>query len=160
MKQQLFGKTSSGLPVYSFLLSDKTGMSVSVCNYGCRILRLSTSDRDGLSKNIVLGYDQFSSYERDAKYAGAVVGRVANVISNAQFEIDGTVCRLSKNDPPHHLHGGIQSFSNVVWDVLEQSDHRIVFFHRFPDGQDGYPGNLDANVTYFLSGDGALHIRY
>ncbi|WP_077533294.1 aldose epimerase family protein [Massiliimalia massiliensis] len=160
MRQQLFGKTNSGFPVYSFLLSDTDGISVTVCNYGCRILRLSTPDRNGFSKNIVLGYDQFPLYERDAKYAGAAVGRIANVISNAQFEMDGAVCRLTKNDSPHHLHGGIQSFSNIVWDVLEQSDHRIVFSHRFPGGLDGYPGNLDVKVIYSLPGNGALHIRY
>ena len=160
MEQQLFGTTNSGFPVYCFSMTDKEGITAAVCNYGCRIIQLSTPDRTGFSRNIVLGYDQFPPYEADAKYAGAVVGRVANVIRNAKFELDGRVYKLTPNDPPHHLHGGAQSFSNTVWEVLERSECRIVFSHRFTDGADGYPGNLDVKVIYSLPGNGAFHIRY
>ena len=157
---EIWGTTHSGEKALLLHLQGQGGLSMTVSSYGCRILCLLAPDRAGRIENVVLGYDSLAAYETDDKYAGAAVGRVANLIEGACFEMDGKTYPLSVNDPPQHLHGGIHGFSCVVWEIEKVCENAVTFTHQFPDGLDGYPGTLSVSVSYLLTPDNALEIRW
>ena len=97
-------------------------MELEAITYGCRIRRLLTEDRQGQLADVVLGFDTFDEYFSKVNFQGAVVGRFANRIGNAQFELDGVTYQLAKNDGRNTLHGGPGGFYNVVWEVKALQD--------------------------------------
>jgi aldose 1-epimerase len=126
---------------------------MSVLTYGCIITSLAVPGATGPAANIVLGFDRFEPYLDASPYFGAVVGRYANRIANARFAIDGREHHVSANEPPHHLHGGFRGFDKRVWDAdVSAKSTAVVLRRRSPDGEEGYPGSLDAQVTYTLAG--------
>jgi aldose 1-epimerase len=152
MKQEFFGKTADGTPVFKYEISSKE-LRLIVTNYGARITRLLC---DGV--DVVLGFDDFSSYLSDVYSFGAVIGRVANRIENGEIVIDGQSYSLTKNQNGNCLHGGA-GFQYKVWTPISQSENEITFKINSPDGDNGFPGNMTAYVTYTLLG-GALIISY
>jgi aldose 1-epimerase len=123
--------------------------------YGAAIQQLWAPDRDGERANVVLGFATREEYERSrAHFFGATIGRFANRIAGGRFELDGVVYELAGP-----LHGGPDGFDRRLWDVAEAGVDRAVFRYRSPDGEMGYPGNLDVEVTYTLAG-GTLRIDY
>lgn len=159
-----FGKTKEGIEVKSYTLSHTDGTFCTLLSYGATVQKLLMPDRNGILQDIVLGYDDLASYERaDNPYHGALIGRFANRIANACFELDGVTYHLAKNDGNNHLHGGIRGFNRVVWQAepFETQDRLSVrFSYCSADGEEGYPGNLTAHVTYTLTDDHALMIQY
>ncbi|WP_160724318.1 aldose epimerase family protein [Bacillus sp. USDA818B3_A] len=152
-----------GEPVREYTLSNETGMTVSCLDYGCVITKILVPDRHGNVENVVLGFDEFEDYLDLSPYFGAVVGRVAGRIKDARFELNGKEYQLAKNNDPNHLHGGNKGFDSVVWkaDVIEEDEAVGVKFHYLsPDGEEGYPGNLNTNVTYLLNNKNELTITY
>jgi len=144
-----------------FELKSKSGIRCKLTNLGCRIMELQIPDRNGKFIDVVLGFDNPEDYLKDPEtFFGTVVGRVANRISNAAFTLDGKKYELAKNHGKHHIHGGDRGLHRVVWDILEKTDSEMVFSYRSPDGEEGYPGNLDLKVTYKLSDDKRLEIVY
>jgi aldose 1-epimerase len=158
-----FGVTPAGEPVEIFTLTSTRGLEVRAMTWGARIVSILAPGRDGRPADIVLGYDSLTEYLGDSHYLGAVVGRFANRIANAQFRLDGNTHRLSANDGRHHLHGGFRGFDRVVWQ--EETSQAgggpgLVLHYSSRDGEEGYPGRLNAGVTYTLTEQNELVIDY
>jgi aldose 1-epimerase len=120
-------------------------------------------DRDGQFADVVLGYDDLAGYLTETPYFGAIVGRYGNRIARGRFTLDGNSYSLATNNGPNHLHGGIKGFDKVVWagEPFERADGvGVVFSYTSPDGEEGYPGNLAAQVTYTLINSNELSFDY
>jgi aldose 1-epimerase len=149
------------IDLYTF--SNDKGLVVSLTNFGGIITAIRVPDRRGVPGNIVLGYDNLNAYIDDRAYAGALIGRCANRIGRARFQIDGTIHRVSANEGVHHLHGGHEGFSKKIWDaepVREARGCGLRLLLTSPDGDEGYPGIVDVRVLYLLTADNSLIIDY
>ena len=153
----IFGTTADGRTVEEWTL--RAGeYTARVLTWG-GVLRSLTVPAPGGARDIVLGCDTMADYERQDKYFGALIGRVANRIGGAGFDLDGVHYPLAANDGPNCLHGGARGFDKAVWSAAEE-DGRLVLTHVSPDGEEGFPGTLRVRVTYSLTGDGALTLDY
>lgn len=133
-----------------------------VTDFGARIVSLLAPDRDGKMDDIIVGYDNAARFVHNTgeRFLGATVGRVANRIGGASFTLDGKTYKLPNNNNGQTLHGGLLGVDMVVWRVLERTPWSITLGYTAPDGQDGFPGNLDIRLTYTLTEDNALDISY
>ena len=134
-----------------FTLSNES-IAMTVTNLGCRILSLSTRDREGRMADILLSYANVEDCHSETSMMGAVVGRVANRIANGRFVLNGKEYSLTANEGRHHLHGGSEGFDQKYFrhDFVPGG---LRFAYHSPDGEEGYPGNLDLTVTYLLEGN-------
>jgi aldose 1-epimerase len=155
-----FGKTSDGTAVALYALTNGKGMEAKIITYGGAVVSLKTPDRTGAMGDVVLGYDTLAGYTGGKAYFGALVGRYANRIANGQFAIDGTTYNVPKNDGPNALHGGLRGFDKRVWTARELPAGALELTYKSKDGEEGYPGNLTATVTYTLTDDNRLRIHY
>ena len=158
-----FGTTADGAAVDRYTLRNSRGMAVRLITYGATVTELVVPDRDGKLADVALGFERLAQYETESPYFGSTAGRVAFRISQGQFTLDGTPYHLTINAPPHHLHGGTKGLSKVVWQaepVVGGAAPAVKFTHRSPDGDQGYPGNLDVSVVYTLTGENELKIEY
>ncbi|MDP2469282.1 MAG: aldose epimerase family protein [Candidatus Palauibacterales bacterium] len=158
-----FGTTPDGETVDLFTLRSASGVELDVATYGGIVTRLLAPDRDGGLVDIVLGHERLDSYLAGTPYFGAIVGRYGNRIANGRFTLDGTEYALAVNNGPNHLHGGIRGFDKVVWDAepyANEAETGVVLRHVSADGEEGYPGELSAKVTYALTAAGELRIEY
>lgn len=153
MDKRLFGKLPNGEDVYIYRLTDGTA-TAEIMEYGAAIVSLCPfGDVD-----IVGGFDTLEAYTQDTSNQGAIVGRVANRIENARFEIDGKVYLLADNDNGNCLHGGV-GFQHRLWKVVDYTENSITLSYFSPDGEDGFPANLQIDVSYTLK-DAAIIISY
>ena len=158
-----FGKTTDGTPVEIYTLTNANGVELKAISYGCIITSLEVPDRTGNMADIVLGYDSLDGYLKDSPYFGAVVGRYGNRIAKGQFTLNGKTYKLATNNGPNHLHGGNTGFDKVVWKAAEKHSADgvgVVFSRVSPDGEEGYPGNLQVTVTYTLTDKNELVVDY
>jgi len=158
-----FGQRPSGEPVEIFTLTNPQGIEVRAMSYGGIIVSLRTPDRDGSLGDIVLGYDSLQGYLDASPYFGAIIGRYGNRIAGGRFALDGQTYTLARNNGRNALHGGERGFDKVVWTGEPFSDDSavgVVFRYTSPDGEEGYPGTLRAQVTYTLTDDGRLIFDY
>lgn len=132
--------------------------SAQVLTYG-GILRSFTVPAGEGERDIVLGCETLAEYEAQDKYLGALVGRVANRIGGASFELNGKTYPLAANNGPNCLHGGVHGFNEAVWQAREENG-ALVLSHISPDGEEGFPGRLQVRVTYTLTADGVLTLDY
>lgn len=158
-----FGTLPTGDSVTMFTLVNGKGMEVRVIDFGAIIQSVRVPDRDGRIDDVVLGYDDLASYVADKRFVGIVPGRYANRIANAQFTIDGTTYPLTRNNGRNHLHGGNRGFGKVLWRAA--AVHRgdsvgVVLRYTSPAGEEGYPGTLEARVTYLLTPDDEVIVSY
>lgn len=138
-------------------------MEVDATEYGAIITRVLVPDQRGELGDVVLGFDTLEGYLASSPYFGAVVGRCANRIAHGRFALDGVTYQLACNDGANHLHGGVRGFDKVLWQGTPTSDEAmpgVTFAYESADGEEGYPGALSVQVSYLLSGEGALHVRY
>jgi len=154
-----------GKPIELATLKNSHGMEVKAINYGAIITSLKVPDRAGKVADVVLGFDQPAGYwaAPPPPYFGAIVGRYGNRIAKGQFAIAGKSYKLATNNGPNHLHGGNRGFDKVLWDMATKDTPQgssIVFTRTSPDGEEGYPGNLHATVTYTLTEKNELIIEY
>ena len=153
-----FGIMPDGRTANLFTLSNAFGITIKITNYGGRIVSMRTPDRNGVSEEIGIGFDSLDKYLQTGGYHGALVGRVANRIRDGRFTLDGKDYQLWTNENGVHLHGGQLGFSRRLWDAkIEDNRVRLDLFS--PDGEDGYPGNLNVIVRYSLEGMN-LRIEY
>jgi aldose 1-epimerase len=151
-RRRTFGIMPDGTAVDAITLGGAGGVEMRVLTYGCIIASLTMPDVRGHIANVVLGYDRLEPYVRDSPYFGAIVGRYANRIAGARFALGGRERVLSSNEPPNHLHGGFKGFDKHVWNAEASGNGTaVVFRRRSPDGEEGYPGSLDVQVTYTLA---------
>ena len=158
-----FGSMPEG-KVMLYTLSNPNGMKVEIINYGAIIKSIYVPDRSGNSVDVVLGFDDLQGYLGDHPYFGAIVGRYGNRIAEGKFSIDEQVFRLAINNGPNHLHGGLKGFDKVLWDRKAGNDQNenatLILSYNSQDGEEGYPGNLNVEVSYSLSGNNELSIMY
>lgn len=162
VQKQSFG-TREGRPINLYTLTNSHGVEVRAMNYGGIIVSIRVPDRKGQFADIVLGHESLEGYIPNPPYLGAVVGRYANRIANGTFTLDGKIYTLPKNDGPNTLHGGVtRTFDKVVWDdvPLKGGKPGVMFTYLSKDGEEGFPGNLTAKVTYTLNDDNELVIDY
>ncbi|MBV8318997.1 MAG: galactose mutarotase [Planctomycetaceae bacterium] len=155
-----FGKTPEGMPVELYVLKNGR-MTVKVMTYGATITELHVPDRRGTPGDVVLGFDDLEGYLGNNPYFGATIGRVANRIAGGKFALEGKEYALALNDGPNSLHGGRKGFDKVLWKAEEVSGPdgpavKLTYLSR--DGEEGYPGNLSASVTFTVTDDDALRI--
>ncbi len=163
IKTDLFGTTADGQPVKQYTLRSAAGITARIIDYGATLTELLVPDHQGTVGDVVLGFDNLRQYETESPYFGCIVGRVAFRTTNATFTLAGRTYHLTRNAGAHHLHGGTRGLSKVVWQAepLKHSDSPGVQFHYCsPDGDQGYPGNLDVSVTYTLTPRRELRIDY
>lgn len=142
-------------------LRGKKGFSVSILSYGARIFEITAPDREGQTANVVLNCRGAAEYQNDPWYTGATVGRYANRIASGSFEFDGTTYVLTENEPGVTLHGGVHGFDRVEWAPLQHAEDEFVELRYVsPDGDQGFPGTLTANVRYSIVDGNALRIDY
>src|SRR3954447_20364183 len=145
-----FGKTPDGTPVDLYVLTNGR-ITAKVMTYGAILTELDVPHRSGKASDVVLGFDTLEGYLAGHPYFGSTVGRVANRVGGAKFSLDGKEYTLAANNGPNTLHGGLKGFDKVVWkaeDVSGPDGPAVRFTYRSPDGEEGYPGNLDVAVTY------------
>ncbi len=163
LQHDYFGTVPSGREVRAYALTNGSGMLVRAINYGGIIQSLIVPDRDGTPADIVLGYDSLAPYLDASPYFGAITGRYTNRIGGAKFTLDGTTYQLAANDGPNHLHGGLKGFDKVVWnaETFQTEDGAgVVFTYISPAGEEGYPGTLEARITYTLTSNSELVVDY
>jgi aldose 1-epimerase len=149
LRRRKFGDLPDGTSVDVITLGNPGGVEAQILTYGCVIASLTVPDARGVAANVVLGFDRLESYVDSSPYFGAVVGRYANRIAHARFAIDGREHRVSANEPPHHLHGGFRGFDKRVWEAELSGNGQSVEFRRTSaDGEEGYPGAVDVQVSY------------
>lgn len=132
-------------------------LEAAVTNYGGIVTKLRIPDKEGLLEDVVLGYDNLQGYLSKTPYFGALIGRYGNRISKGKFQLNGEQYQLVTNNGTNHLHGGLQGFDKVVWEIADTltSDDTIVIRlkHVSEDGEEGYPGTLTTYVTYTFKKD-------
>jgi aldose 1-epimerase len=158
-----FGKAKEGQPVDLYTLTNASGMTVKITNYGGIVTSLQVPDKNGKFDDVVLGFDTLDQYLEGHPYFGALVGRYGNRIAKGKFTLNGTEYQLAANNGENHLHGGIKGFDKVVWNaemVKKENEMGVKLSYLSKDGEEGYPGNLTAVVTYVLTNDNELIINY
>lgn len=156
------GKTNEGLDVTGYMLSNKAGMKVLISDFGGVIWQIHAPDRNGVFADVVCGYDNMQDLQASGGYIGALIGRWGNRIANATFDLDGKTYTLYANNNGNHLHGGKVGYDSRIWDTtpVDGDEPALVMSLISPDGEEGYPGTLKVQVTYTLTADNALSIRY
>jgi aldose 1-epimerase len=142
-------------PVQVFVLAGSNGLRATITNLGGIVMALEAPDRAGNLADLVLGFDDPHAYAGEHPYFGAIVGRVANRIHNARFELGGASYQIAANDPPHHLHGGRVGFDKAVW-IARHDGTRLELEHTSPAGDEGYPGTLRTRAVYRVTDSNEL----
>ena len=158
-----YGHMPDGQVVEMFTLTNGRGMTVKAITYGAIIQQIVVPDRHGTPGDVVLGFDSLSGYLKDSPYFGAIVGRYANRIARGQFQLDGQTYALAINNGPNSLHGGLKGFDKRVWkgEPIQRGDTvGVRFTYTSPAGEEGYPGTVEAAVTYALTPDDHLTVEY
>lgn len=152
-----FGQCPQGT-VYAYTLQNSSGMSVTVLTLGGIVQSIRVPTKEGV-KDVCLGYRSTKDYLTHTAYFGALVGRNANRIANAQFPLNGEIIKLPANEGPNQLHGGPVGFDRRLWSA-KPGENSVTLSLLSPDGEGGFPGNVQVQVTYSLDEAGALTINY
>ena len=161
--QASFGTMPDGTSIDLFTLTNAHGVEVRVITYGAVIVSIKTPDRRGRFDDIVTGFDTLDGYLTRSRYFGAVVGRYGNRIANGRFTLDGKTYELATNNGKNHLHGGLRGFDKVVWKgsrVERDGNAGVALTYVSHDGEEGYPGTVNASVTYTLTPRDELIVDY
>src|SRR5688572_14161180 len=159
----VYGNLDDGTEISLYTLTNTAGTIVTITNYGGIVVSIKTEDRNGIFEDIVLGFDSLSSYVKNNPFFGCIVGRYGNRIAKGKFKLDGQTYNLAVNNGQNHLHGGVKGFDKVVWagDNYKTPDGVVVkLTYTSKDMEEGYPGNLQTEVTYTLTNDNELKIDY
>lgn len=168
IEKTVFGQLPDGQQVDVYRLINANGIELQVTNYGGIILSLKTPNVEGEFDDIALGFDSLETYLSDEyrqanPYFGAIIGRYGNRIAGGQFSLDGETYSLATNDGNNHLHGGEQGFNRVLWQAEpfeNDSGAGLILRYTSEDGEEGYPGRLETEVTYTLTDNDELMVDY
>lgn len=156
-----FDSTIDGKATKLYTLTNNKGMTATITNYGGRIVSLTVPAKDGKPRDVVIGYSSVLDYVNSTEaYFGATIGRVGNRIANGSFKLDTATYKLFTNNGPNTLHGGKKGFQAVVWEAQQPSDSSLVLTYSSPDMEEGFPGKLDSKVTFAITADNILDIKY
>ena len=160
INKSTFG-TIDGAEVFLFTFTNSQGNTVKITNYGGIVTEWASTDKNGKWSSIVIGFNDLKSYLPNDPHFGAIVGRYANRIALGKFKIGDNEYVLATNNGNNHLHGGIKNFSKVVWSShVDEAANTLVLTYLSKDGEEGFPGNLTATVTYSYTDDDELVITY
>lgn len=160
---KVIGSTADGSEVCEYVLTSGRGLKATVITYGATLTSVETPDRDGKWSNITLNLESLDDYLRGHPCFGCVVGRYANRIGGAKFTLDGREYSLPKNSGPNHIHGGPRGFDKLVWKAEPIRGDGFVgvkLTHVSPDGHQGFPGRLEVEMVYRVTGDDKLEMEY
>jgi aldose 1-epimerase len=163
MVRDAFGHLPDGAPVEKVTLRGARGFEIAVITFGAAVQALRVPDRDGRCADVVLGHDKLAPYLAERRFFGATVGRYANRIAGGRFELDAQPIQLPLNDGPSCLHGGPDGFDRRLWQIQALdggSTPSVTLAYASPDGEGGFPGALNARVTYALTGDAAFSVTF
>jgi aldose 1-epimerase len=158
-----FGKMPDGASVDIYTLTNAHGVEIKALTYGGIIQSLRVPDKAGRFSDVVLGFDGLAGYLAEHPFFGAIIGRYGNRIGKARFTLDGRTYKLAANNGPNHLHGGVRGFDKVLWNAEQAKTGEgpaVAFTRTSPDGEEGYPGNLNVRVTYTLTDKNELIVDY
>ena len=152
----------NGITLSVAKIVNSSGASVELLNLGATVKSLFVPDRNGMLRNVVLGYDETERYLANTHYYGSTIGRYANRISDSSFSLNGKAYRLQSNDTPNSNHGGNDGFHTRIFDIarIAEENGTVTMRYRSPDGEAGFPGQVELNVAYSWSDDNELAIRY
>lgn len=161
MESDVWGRMEDGRVVRRYELDNGKGLKAAVTDFGATLAGVETPDRSGRMADVILGYDACEGWFSNPSYIGSTIGRYANRISKGRFVLEGATCSLACNNGPNHLHGGQEGFDKKLWTGTPQEGVEGVRFSRIsPDGEEGYPGNLQTSVTYLLTAENELGILF
>ena len=151
--------TTDGQDVSLFKITNKTGASLVLTNFGAAVVQMNMPSPNGEIADVVLGFDSLPEYEATPTYFGATVGRFANRIRRGKFSLEGKDYQVSCNEGENLLHGGTTGYDKRVWSaVLEEAQNSVTFSMVSPDGDEGFPGNLNVSSTYALTDDNVVRM--
>jgi aldose 1-epimerase len=162
-EKAIYGKLPDGREVYQYSLTNKSGATLKVINFGAIVTSLTVPDRNGKYEDVVSGYDSLQGYMDATNYFGAIVGRYGNRIGKGQFALEGKKYQVTVNDGENHLHGGKIGFNKVLWTakpVQDSAGPSLQLTYVSPDGEEGYPGTVTLSVTYTLTDNNELRVVY
>ncbi len=163
MNPRPFGTLPSGEAVEAYTLANGAGASAKVLTFGGIISSLRVPDRHGRIADVVLGLNDLGAYAAGRAYLGAVIGRIAGRVTGGRVRVEGQGYSLACNDRTNHLHGGLLGLDRRVWKAQPLSspdgDSSLLLSYRSPDGEEGYPGNVDIRVTYTLTAGSSLIVE-
>lgn len=153
-----FGRTSDGVMTHVYTLKNNAGMSIRLLDYGATLVTIQVPDRDGEFADVTLGFDNIEQYQsKDNQYFGCTTGRFSSRLAKGEFTLEGKTYTLECNDGPNHLHGGgNRALSKVIWSTEGVQGDSLTFHYVSPDGEEGYPGEVDLHVTYTLTADNTI----
>ncbi|MDO5519358.1 MAG: aldose epimerase family protein [bacterium] len=163
IKQEAFGMTKDNQEVTIYKIMNNKGMEAHVINEGAALMSLIVPDKNNIKEDVVLGFEDLKSYEINGPSFGATIGRNANRIKDAKVVIEGVTYELDKNDGNNNLHGGKEGYGRVYYtaSVKEEAGQDTVTFHRVsPNMEQGFPGTFTYQVSYTVTDDNELIIRY
>lgn len=147
--------------IKKYTLTNKNGLEVDFIQLGARISSIRIPDGESFI-DIALGYDTVDDAINGDGYMGAICGRLANRVDQGKFTLEGKEYILDQNDRTNHLHGGKDGFNNKVWEVKETKldgyESAFELSYNSPDGEGGYPGNVDVTIIYALNNNNELYI--
>lgn len=155
-----FETTVNGATTGLYTLKNKAGMEVCITNFGGRIVSIMVPDKNGEKQDVVLGFDNITDYINIPSDFGASIGRYANRIAQGKIVLDGDTIQLPQNNFGHCLHGGPTGWQYQVYEAALQNDSTLLLTMKSADGDNNFPGNVTANVTYTLTSDNAIDIAY
>ena len=160
VERAAFQVDHEGKQVDLFTLKNSQGMVVQLTNYGGKIVSIIVPDRDGQYGDVNLGYESADAYIYGTASLGATMGRYANRIAGGQFELNGQVYNLFKNNGAHTIHGGKKGYRFRVWDARPIDEASVELSYLSRDGEEGFPGNLLLKVVYSVTEDNELKLDY
>ncbi|QNF33732.1 galactose mutarotase [Adhaeribacter swui] len=160
--QTVFGKMPDGREAHLFTLTNAAGMAVKITNYGGYIVTWTAPDKKGKQENITLGVPTFADYVKGTPAFGPIIGRYGNRIAKGKITLDGKEYTLTTNGSGNHMHGGKIGFDKKLWAATPVNgiEPALKLHYTSPDGEEGYPGTLNVDVTYTLQKDNALRIDF
>ncbi len=161
IERHTYGTTVDGRAVDEYVLTNAGGMEVRIITFGGTITSIRVPDRRGNFQNVMLGFKNLHDYEFYNAFFSCITGRFANRIGGGRFTLDGTTYLLAANNAPNHIHGGVVGFDKRVWHaetVSGTNEVSLKLDYLSPDGEEGYPGNLAATVTYTLNDANELQV--
>lgn len=163
ISQKPFGQLPDGTPITQYTLTNASGASLSAINFGGIVTSIKVPDSLGQLQEVTLGYNSLAPYLIPNGNLGALIGRYGNRIGKGRFVLNGQTIALSQNEGENHLHGGDGGYNSLYWHITPkegQGEDRLVLTLHSPNGQGGYPGNVDITVTYRWDDQNQWHIEY
>lgn len=160
LNPQDFQTEVNGKQTQLYTLTNANGIEVCITNFGGRIVSIMVPDKTGEMKDVVLGFDSIGDYINTPSDFGAAIGRYANRINQGKFVLDGDTVKLPQNNYGHCLHGGPTGWQYQVYTGQQLNDSTLQLTMQSPDGDNNFPGNVTAHVTYTLKGNNSIDIQY